>query len=510
MTRKSTAAWLALAIIAALLPAAATPLSTVSFTCISGTCSGLGPSLESNNSALTPGTLVTVGGFFAVGDGGGGNFVVLGQQSTALCNTYTVSGANYASGTVGSTQITFNAAQPASGLVVGELVSGSNTTGTLQITAGSEIASITTDPLTGQETAITLTLPMTGTATVPQTDIQISIAGSNGGTLLLDIYLVGGGPNCYQKTNYRGDPHEWGAYGDGPSNSSFTAHDDTAAIQNWLGAYGNAVNLPAGTAPNNFGPWKATIPATYMVSKPIFCPPNATIQGDENQTNNGSGSNPNPRVNFQATGPNDQTFFSGFSYQSASGSIYYGSQAVFGLNAFCRLSGIGVSGNNFELETNLAIAGTFITLSSGSAPYVGNAVYAVDPSGNVLSTDGTVVSSVTGGTLVGNQTNCSTMIPCTVNFSQAVGLSSSAYEFFFGRDAVDILANAGNVTIDGFSLLQNGRHHWNSHHRQRQTGCRRRRLRRHRHRPGERCHHLQQSCGRKRRRRDRSCEGVFQ
>ncbi|HTT82804.1 MAG TPA: right-handed parallel beta-helix repeat-containing protein [Rhizomicrobium sp.] len=432
MTRISSAAWFVLAIIVLLLPAAATPPSAVSFACISGSCGGIGSSLESNSGTLPPGTLVSVGGFFAVGDGGGGNFVVLGQQSTTLCNTYV--GSN-ASGTVGQSSIGFSAPF-ASGLVVGEGVSGGSPDGTIQIAPGSEIASITINQQ-GQQTAITLTLPMTGTASGTQTDINVSVAGSNGGTLLLDGTT--GGPNCYQKTNYRGDPHEWGALGDGMT-------DDTPAIENWLGAYGNVnPNFNPAMTPPNFGPWVASIPATYVVSQPLSCPPNATIQGNENLTNNGITGNPNPRVNFQAA-----TGFSGLSYQSASGSTYYGSQAVFGALNFCRLSGIAVSGNNFSLATTGDITAQPTVISNvGNVTGVqpGNAVYVTDVLGNVLTTDGTVVVAV--------DTSC-TGAPC-VTVSQALSATVlPVFVFFFGPDAVDVLGQ--NVTIDGFSLLQNGRY----------------------------------------------------
>lgn len=448
MTRISTLVFGLSAAVLLLWPAAATQPNVLSFGCIFAS-SCIGGALESYApGTVTPGSIVSVGGYYALGDGGGGTFVVIGAQgtsSTALCNNYSSSSAT---GKPGTSTITFNSSALAAGLVVGELVSGSGTLSgaTVQVQPGSEIASIA-GPLTGQ-TSVTLTLALTGTAT---TSIALNngllISGNNTGTIILDGNSSN--KNCYQKTDYRGDPHEWGAYGDGALNASPAPHDDTQAIQYWLGAYGNPVNLPGGTPPANFGPWRPTIPGTYLVSSPLICPPNATIQGDENETNNGSGTTPNPRVNFLASAT-----FNGMtaSYPLSTGN--YDLQSVFAASAFCRLSGIGISGNAFDLQTtgtsngmgSISVAAK--TDSFGNTIQVGNAVYAVDSTGNPISgLDGTVVTSAPTGTG-----------PYTMSVSQNIPSATSDTFFFFGPDAVDILDGANTVTIDGFTLLQNGRY----------------------------------------------------
>ncbi len=428
-----------------------TPLS---FTCVVGRTASPPTCPDDSSTPLTrynspPGPAhVSVAGYFSPNDGGAGEFFRLGSTggSTPLCvsDTYAAKGS---AGSTTMTNVSMTLPYTLANLVVGELVTGIGTDGSgdvVQVQPGTEIASI--DTVSGK---IGLTLPLTGTGT--NANIGGNLTGANGGTLIIDL-----GGDCYQKTNYRGDPHEFGAYGDASTNGQ-TGHDDTARIQNWLGAYGNVSNLAPGAAPSNFGPWNATVPANYLISSPLFCPPNATIRGDENQTNNGNGSNTNPRINFvAAAAPN----FTGLSVQlPLSGSNYYGSQAVLGLNAFCRVSGIAVTGNNFHAQTVSSIntgPTTTLTIASGdtnlASVAVGNAVYATDvANGNILTSDGTVVVGIAGST-------CGTT--CTVTVSQPVAADSGhgADVTFFGPDAVDVLGNANTVTIDGFTALQNGRY----------------------------------------------------
>jgi hypothetical protein len=255
------------------------------------------------------------------------------------------------------------------------LVAGDGTLGAdIHVVPGTEIAAI----LSGSKVA--LTLPLIGTATMSNLQMSGTFTGDNGGTLIVDA-----GNDCFQKTNYHGEPHEWGAYGDGTSN---TPHDDTTAIQNWLGAYGNVSNLAPATAPDNFGPWHATVPATYLVSQPLFCPPNATLMGDENLTNNGNstGQTHLPRIAFKAA-----SAFAGWSYPFTTttppATPFAGTQAVIGAGSYCRLSGIAVIGNNEESVYNSVSVSTSAGQTTISLPnplynplYAGNAVAAVDAS----------------------------------------------------------------------------------------------------------------------------------
>jgi hypothetical protein len=158
----------------------------------------------------------------------------------------------------------------------------------------------------------------------------VTISGDNGGTLILDS--EGPPKGCYQKTNYRGEPHEWGAYGDAPYNDSMAPpHDDTVPLENWLGAYGNVGPGAPATAPASFGPWEATIPAIYGVSEPLFCPPNANLRAPANDSREGT---PMPIVEIQAS--------NGFSDPNLG---TQGAVAVMTANTLCRISGLSINTN---------------------------------------------------------------------------------------------------------------------------------------------------------------------
>jgi hypothetical protein len=155
-------------------------------------------------------------------------------------------------------------------LTVGEAVSGGSTgSANIQIPHGAGIAAINSG-----SSSLTLTLPLIGTATGSQS-VSVVITPDNGGTLIVDNEST---PQCWRKTNYRGDPHEFNAIGDGQT-------DDTVAMENWLGAYGNVNPTLAPTqVPPNFGPWFLTVPANYLVSAPLVCPTNANIEAGANLT----------------------------------------------------------------------------------------------------------------------------------------------------------------------------------------------------------------------------------
>jgi len=216
-------------------------------------------SLEGNTAAFPVGAIVSVSGYHAVADGGAGEYVMLGAQggSSPVCNGY---GGN-ASGSADTTTLGSFTPMAPTGLTVGELVSGGGSS--LQVQPGSEIASITTNHM-GTITAISLTLPLTGMGT--NQPLSITITGNNNGTLILDSYGGTGLNQCWQKINYRGDPHEFGAFGDGVT-------DDTTPMEYWFGAYGNVnPSFAPATVPPNFGPWIASIPANYLVTQPLTCP----------------------------------------------------------------------------------------------------------------------------------------------------------------------------------------------------------------------------------------------
>jgi hypothetical protein len=178
-----------------------------------------------------------------------------------------------------------------------------------------------------------MTIPATGTGSASVS--TLAFTGDNNGTLIVDS---ANSPNfdCYQKINYRGEPHEWGAWGDGTPTSG---HDDTVALEGWLGAFGNP---PATTStasyPTNYGPWIATSPANYLVSSPLSCPPNATLMGPANfSTNKGT-----PPVRIFA------------------GGSFSGGPAVLEMNDHCRLSGIAIDASQTSGIDAVDIDGTHV------------------------------------------------------------------------------------------------------------------------------------------------------
>lgn len=161
----------------------------------------------------------------------------------------------------------------------------------------------------------TITITQNATATGSPT---LTFNGDNGGTQIQDHDPT---LRCWYKTNYRGDPREWGAVGDGSNN-------DTLAIQNWLGAYG--VTLSNGATPTNFGPWIAAIPGNYKVNGPLYCPANATLQGGSSLIAGSSKTN--------ATGSPAVRIFAGSSFSGAA--------ALLATGDYCRITGLAFDASN--------------------------------------------------------------------------------------------------------------------------------------------------------------------
>ncbi|HEX4157854.1 MAG TPA: hypothetical protein VHY79_05205, partial [Rhizomicrobium sp.] len=280
------------------------------YECTSSTAVGLRGNTASGTNAVVAGANMP-------SDGGGGDFVDIGAAS-GTCGSFPLTDNIQGVGTVGSakiTGVTLTRTQFDT-LTVGEGVSGGGTN--IQIPPGAEIAVID-----AANSHLILTLPLTGTATGSPT-VSIVISGDNGGTLIVDHEST---QQCWQKTNYRGDPHEFAAFGDGQT-------DDTIPIQNWLGAYGNVnPTLAAGTTPPpNFGPWNATIPANYLVTAPLFCPPNATLQGNS------------PLVATGSTG----TYQGSPSVRIFAGTGFTGGSALLTTSDYCRIAGMAIDANNMS------------------------------------------------------------------------------------------------------------------------------------------------------------------
>jgi hypothetical protein len=416
-----------------LFPAGAQPYNVISFGCVAD-ISCHGGSLEGYvpSSVMPVGTIVSVAGYYSAADSGGGSYVVLGQQS-AVCSGYMTS--TSASGMVGSTTITFSSDYPTD-LTIGELVSGSGTN--IQVQAGSEIASISYDHL-GNLIQITITLPLTGTA-AGTTNINLTISGSNGGTLILDSYSGSNAHDCYEKTNYRGEPHEWGAYGDGTD-------DDTAALQYWLGAYGAAVTTSTGAAPNpsNFGPWIATIPATYIVSQPLVCPTYAVLTGSANNTaaNSSGSTNGSPTVTIMAAPWSDGApVFKAAANQPL--------PALMMASDYCRISGIAldanVSGDKYASNPMSSTTSSSNTVQLGSAP----ATFIV-PGTPVSDTGGCIPS---GALVTGVNTSTYTL---TLSVNASATACTDDTVITTGFYTLDVVGT--HVAVDSHSLLKNG--YWN-------------------------------------------------
>jgi hypothetical protein len=113
--------------------------------------------------------------------------------------------------------------------------------------------------------------------------------------------------HCVVKVDYSGDPHEWGALGDGQT-------DDEVALQYWLASP---------------GPWNASIPGTYDTSMPLSCWPDVELQGTA--TKSGGDSQP----------PVEIAVHTGFTGGSSSAHA-----AVITAYKSCRISGVSIDAFN--------------------------------------------------------------------------------------------------------------------------------------------------------------------
>jgi hypothetical protein len=263
---------------------------------------------------LATGTLITIGGYNTATDGGGGTFRVLGAASSKCPS---ISSGVTGTVTAGSYTITGTSFDPTI-YRAGSVVSNSDPSN--QIPPGAEIVKATTS-------SITMSVPATGSGTGSLD--SITIAGSNLGTLLQDGYTPA--PSCVVKVNYRGEPHEWGAFGTGGTT------DDSAALEAWL----------AGP-----GPWDATIPATYETSAPLTCWPNINIRAPANDSRESTLA---PIVSIQAL---SGSF-------AASGSATIGGAAVLTAQDQCRISGLAIDANNVSSPATSVYVDTVNIIGTG-------------------------------------------------------------------------------------------------------------------------------------------------
>jgi hypothetical protein len=182
-----------------------------------------------------------------------------------------------------------------SGLAAGSLVSGP-----AHLQSGTQIARILS------ATQIAITEPTTGNFS----GASLTFTPNNGGT----IFKETGSGHCVVKVNYGGDPHEFGAYGDG-------THDDANALLSWLASP---------------GPWDAAIPATYMTGQALTCWPNIHLRSPANDSReNSGGPNNHPLVQITVAGTTFPT------NGTAAAPI-----AVITADALCRISGLSIDAND--------------------------------------------------------------------------------------------------------------------------------------------------------------------
>ena len=408
MTKKALIIVL-LTFLAALHCSAQTALTARYFDCVTG-C-GTANSLD-KYSGLTP-ILAIVAGYYVPADSGGGQYISNNPCPDILSG---------ASGTfsAGSTEI--NPVSGTTGAVVGSIIVAPGF-----VPAGTEISAVPSGKLELTEPALT------------SGSTSFTIAGPNGGTLIRTNSGI-----CFYKADYRGDPHEFGAYGDGNAHGG---SGDTVAMQNWLGAYGMVSNPAAISAPANFGPWIASVPATYLVYQPLVCPPYANLQAGANisatQPGNGAGP-PNPLVMIEAAQPSGSPALPSLQNTLAQPALIMASQ-------YCRISGIAINVNGnggpgyyFPNLPGSAGSSTTTTVSLSSAAPSG-----VVP-GTPLSDTGGCIPS---GAVITAVNNGSTPPNLTISVP-ATGSCGTDYITITGFYAVDVVGT--HVGIDNHSLIKQG------------------------------------------------------
>jgi len=393
---------LVLACVGAIHGSAHAQVTAAYFNCVV-TC---GSPLESYSGAAT---MAIVAGYDLPGDGGGGVYV-----AGTACPDGTATG-KFTAG-----QVAVSVYNPgASVFVVGSVLSGSGF-----IPPGTEIASVNGPTMTMTEPA---------TQSEP-TGTSFSVLGNNGGTLIRDL-----APTCFYKTDYRGDPHEWAAVGDGNAN-------DTQPLQYWLGAYGMVSNPASTTPPSNFGPWIATIPANYSVSQPLVCPPYAVLQGFANISggipNNGGGA-ANPTVIITAAAPS-------MGIPSLTNSL--GLPALMTASQYCRISGIALDVNgNDAFAINGAVGSTngttTVSFMNPLATWVVPGVPINDSNAGNCIPPGAVVMSVGGGR---------TTVTISDPQSAPIGTCATDAITITGFYNVDVIGT--HVAIDGHTRISGGYH----------------------------------------------------
>lgn len=272
-------------------------------------CSG------SNLRGSTGWTYVSVAGYATPGDGGGGEFQALTCMPTII-------------GDVSDQTTVIRNVKTTAGLWVGEPIVGSGT----ELQPGSKIMEVS-------QSADTITLNLVPSSIV-NNDMLTVTNSDNGGTVIQDANGTG---QCFYRTNYRGDPHEWGAVG--ASGNS----DDTTPLQDWLK-----------WTP---GPWIASIPSSYKTNSPLTCWANTAIQGQATLTagNSATGFVGSPVVRIFAAG-------SGFTAGTA----------LLTTGDYCRITGIAFDANGASntmtgqpLDT-VDIAGTHNSIDGRSLIENGN------------------------------------------------------------------------------------------------------------------------------------------
>jgi hypothetical protein len=257
------------------------------------------------------------------------------------------------------------------------------------------------------------TILLAAPATAPGSAASVLFTPDNGGSSICDGEPT---PYIYNRATFSYGPKDWGAFGGGLTGD----HDDTVPLANWL----NAPQPHVGDIDR------------YVVTAPLNCSANTTIQGPSNVSGSGS-------PLFSIIANNDSTLGPVFSGQwSTDGTILHQNvtQAVLTGDKFCRISGVGIDAGGF---VSVLGTGSFSNNSSTINSVTNTANLQI---GNTVVANGvppnTTVSTIVGAT-----------VTMTQNYTGSGGIQSVT---FYGPDAFDV--EGRRVAVDGFSALINGSH----------------------------------------------------
>lgn len=371
-----------------------------------------------NITTFTAGNYLTVGGFYAQNDSGGGLFQAGSDDSCAPIS------------------ITGNTAADSNTI--------SSVSSTMGISPGMSVISssgniLAYDIITAVDSAggtITLQTP----ASFSNSGGALTISNDNGGSVIADAETM---PRCFYRSSSQYTPKEWGAY----ENAGAHHTDDTVALQSWLNtgqSFITGVNhslvAVAGTSAQS---------AISIVSFPLICPANTTVQGPTNLT----GASSTPLFTIEAN--------------STSG-VFPRSSAVIDAYDYCRLSGIAINGNGVADAVDVygqrvAIDG-FSSLTGGSPYDLDCPGSGARGSSNGLKIKDSIVSNAsTIDIYITRGCNNSRIIGDVISDAGTTGIALNAVEGTIADGVVEESTRAGidltgasRVSVVGMHIEANG------------------------------------------------------